>query len=378
MARSSRNSPRCIRGRSHTLPNGRGVERSSGLPSLDHLATLTDDVGVIQHATRDVPNRSTGYCTDDVARAFMVALAAGEGERAERLAGIYLAFLHDAQLPDGRYHNFMGYDRNWQEVAGGADPYARALWATGYGIRFAPRESWRRVCATLLERSLAHLGSLEALRPRAYAIIGLAHAYEAARRPNSELRGTIANLAAGFTAAFDAHQAEGWSWFEETMTYDNARLPEALLRAGHVLGDAGLIELGARTLAYYETVVIEDGTFVPVGNEGWYTRGGKRARYAQQPLEAAALIDAALAAHAALGDPRYEALARLGLEWFFGRNTAGATMVNERGGCRDGIDAHGVNENMGAESTLAYLAGALALARASTEAAPRADRVRGA
>jgi hypothetical protein len=338
-------------------------------PPLDHLAALTDDVGIIQHAIHDVPNRSSGYCTDDVARGFIVALDA-PGEAAERLAGIYLAFLHDAQSPEGWFHNFMGYDRNWQDRAGGPDSYGRALWAAGYGARFAHRESWRRVCWTLFERSLAHLDSVRALRPRAYAIQGLAHAYEATGRQNDAIRGQIAHQAAALVNAFEEQQTEGWSWFEQTMTYDNARLPEALFRAGGALGDGRLVELGSLTLTYYETVTIEDGIFVPIGNDGWYAHGGKRARYAQQPLEASALVDAAIVARDVLGDPRYEALARIGLDWFLGGNSAGTAMVSDRGGCRDGIDAHGVNQNMGAESTLAYLASAIALSRMSTEVAP--------
>lgn len=348
------------------------MTRGEPYPPLGHLATLTDDVGIVQHATLDVPNRSTGYCTDDVARAFMVALAAGPGETAERLAGIYLAFLHDAQRPDGRIHNFMGYDRNWQDLCGGRDTLGRAVWTFGFGMHRAPRESWRRICRMLLNRALPHLGELTELRPRAYAIIGLIHAYEAGGCRDERWRAQIASQAAGLAAAYREHRAPGWSWFEETMTYDNARVPEALLRAGAVLGDHGLVQAGAETLTYYETIVVEDDVFVPVGNDGWFSRGGKRARYSQQPLEAASLVDAALVARAVLGLPRYEALARTGFEWFLGRNTAGAVMADERGGCRDGIDANGVNDNMGAESTLAYLAGALALARASTEVASAA------
>jgi hypothetical protein len=341
------------------------------LPSLEHLINLSDDVGVIQHAIADIPNRSTGYCTDDAARAFMVAIAAGEA--GSSLARTYLAFLYDAQLPEGRYHNFLGYDRNWQDEVGGLDAYARALWASGYGARFAPAESWRRVCWTLFERSLAHLGDIQALRPRAYAVFGLVHAYLASGRQNIALREQIAGQAGALVRAYGEHQSEGWSWFEQTMTYDNARLPQALLAAGWILEDRNLLDLGARTLAYYETVTVEDGIFVPIGNDGWYPRGGTRARYSQQPLEAAALVDAALIARTALGDLRYEALARTGLDWFLGRNTAGVVMVSESGGCRDGIDAYGVNENMGAESTLAYLSSALALARMSTEVAPVAQ-----
>lgn len=340
-------------------------------PSLAHLATLSDDVGVLQHAFHDVPRRSAGYCTDDVARAFMVALEAGAGEPglARRLAGTYLGFLYDAQLPDGQFHNFMGYDRNWQDLAGSHDASGRAVWALGYGLRYAPGNGWRAVCLGLLQRAVGCLDAFGHLRPRAYAIVGLAHAAEA-DAGGLVIREALATLSAGLVRAYEEHRGEGWSWFEDTMTYDNARIPEALFHAGRVLRDGRLIEIARESLSCYESIVIEDGMFVPIGNDGWHPRGGPRARYGQQPLEAAALVDAALAARTVLGDPRYEALARIALDWFHGRNTDGAVMVTAQGGCRDGIDAHGVNQNMGAESTLAYLASTFAVMRATTEVVP--------
>ena len=158
----------------------------SKLPPLDHLLAMTDDTGVIQHATETVPNRSTGYCTDDVARAFIVALMRLEidprDEAAHRLAGTYLAFLHDAQLEDGRFHNFMGYDRTWLDEVGTHDSVGRALWALGYGIRHAPEEGWRRLCRTLFERGMSSLEWLQYPRSQAYAILGLAHSPRDAAR----------------------------------------------------------------------------------------------------------------------------------------------------------------------------------------------------
>jgi hypothetical protein len=150
------------------------------------------------------------------------------------------------------------------------------------------------------------------------------------------------------------------------MTYDNARLPEAVLRIGAALDDRELIALGLRTLDFYESVVVEGGVFVPIGNAGWYRHGGHRARYVQQPLEAAAMVDVALVAHALSGEARYRRLAEIGLEWFYGRNTRNVVMAAE-GGSFDGLGELGVNRNMGAESSLAYLASALALAQPAAE-----------
>ena len=334
-------------------------------PPLDHLLALSDDTGVIQHAVHDVPNRSTGYCSDDVSRAFMAAVAKLQleprNETALRLAGVYLSFLHDAQMEDGWFHNFMSFDRRWLDDRGTQDSFGRTVWALGYGMRYAPKESSRIVCARLFEKAVPRFSDLEYLRSIAYTIIGLSHACASDLADPQTCRASLRPLADAVKSAYLAHRDAGWQWFEDEMTYDNARLCEAMLRAGVALRDDELIAIGLRTFSFLESVVVENGMFVPVGSQGWYPRGGVRARYGQQPLEAASMIDAALMAHECTSDPAFLATARIAFEWFYGHNTNGAMMV-ERGGCRDGIDPTSVNPNMGAESTLAYLASAYALA----------------
>jgi hypothetical protein len=332
-------------------------------PVLDHLVTMTDDVGMFQHARFDIPNRSFGYCTDDVARALIVAVEATRDRATEqigaKLVTTYLAFLFDAQLPDGWFHNFMGYDRRWQDHRGTHDSFGRAVWALGHCIARAPRDAWRRVAREQLDAALPHVGGLPHLRSLAYCALGLAAVatYEPGDvRITDALRAAVAPISAAYRAA----STPDWRWCEDTMTYDNGRLCEALIRASVVLGDHALLREGIEMLEFYAGVALEDGMFVPIGNDGWYPRGGPRARFGQQPLEAAALVSAALAAHATTGDERYRALAGIAGDWYFGRNTHHFLMVTN-GGCRDGIDAGGVSPNMGAESTLAYLMSALAL-----------------
>jgi len=346
-------------------------------PSLDQVRALTDDVGIHQHAVYDIPNRKEGYCTDDVARAFIVAVAASshDRQRADALAlgQVYLAFLNDAQMPDGRFHNFMSYARTWLDDVGTPDSNGRAMWALGYGMRHAPRDSWRHICRAVLERALPHVATFEFLRPQAYAALGLVHAYEALERRDLTVEATLRGIGERLLAANVATRGPDWNWFENVMTYDNARLPEALIRIGTVLSEPAFRDAGLDALAFYESVTIENGTFVPIGNAGWYPRGGPRARYAQQPLEAAALVDAALAALAATGSDRYRRLAECGLEWYYGRNSRDAVMA-QFGGCFDGLEERGVNRNMGAESTLAYLASAFALAVPGADAVLRVVR----
>jgi len=335
-------------------------------PSLEHLTALSDDTGIAQHAHGDVPNRHEGYCTDDVARAFMVALAAASHDRDRdeglRLSRIYLSFLLHAQRDDGRFGNFMTYGRTWLEQFGSDDSNGRAIWALGFGLRHAPRESWRQLCRERLLRALPSVAGFGYPRARAYAALGLTRAYVALGRAQPAIETALRAIGDDLVARHAEVSAPDWQWFENGMTYDNARLPEALLRIGLVLEDRAYVELGLATLSFYESVVIEDGIFVPIGNAGWYPRGGRRARYAQQPLEAAALVDAAMAAESVTGENRFRRLAECGLEWYYGRNSRDAVMA-AAGGCYDGLEELGVNRNMGAESTLAYLSSAFALAQ---------------
>ncbi|MBV8370211.1 MAG: hypothetical protein JO036_15000 [Candidatus Eremiobacteraeota bacterium] len=331
---------------------------------------MTDDVGLLQHATLDVPNRACGYCTDDAGRALIVACDAAARSATERdgarLVTTYLAYLHDAQLPSGSFHNFMGYDRRWQDREGTPDAVGRAIWGLGYAERHAPRETWRALAGRLRRNALPAIARMTYVRSRAYAALGLVHALAA--RPDDELavRALLDESLALIADAYDAHAGEGWQWCEDVMTYDNARLCEALLRGGTALGNARYVDTGLAMLEFYASVVIEGDLFVPVGNAGWYPRGGVKARSAQQPLEAAAMVDAAFAALDVTGEERWRTVATLAHQWYFGRNSYGLAVATESG-CRDGIGEGGLNPNMGAESTVCYLMSALALANRSTK-----------
>ncbi|HEY0396066.1 MAG TPA: hypothetical protein VGD01_16330 [Candidatus Elarobacter sp.] len=392
--------------------------------SLDHLLAMTDDVGLLQHAVLDVPNRACGYCTDDAGRALIVACdaAARRATKADgaRLVSTYLAYLHDAQLPDGWFHDFMGYDRRWQDDRGTEDAVGRAIWGLGYAERNAPRETWRTVARTMRRRAHDAIARLSYPRSRAYAALGLSHVLASdalaldfgaqaadapgpASRPHdtsadglpagtndeSEARALLDRMLAPIADAFDACATGDWRWCEDVLTYDNARLCEALLRGGAVLGADRYVRTGLEMLDFYSSVVIENHAtlgriFVPVGSRGWYPRGGEKSRSGQQPLEAAAMVDAAFGAADVTGDARWSEIAEIAHAWYLGRNTHGIAVATESG-CCDGLDdlpanaVHtvlngpsasaphvGLNPNMGAESTVCYLMSANALANRST------------
>ena len=329
-------------------------------PAIDHLLAMTDDVGLFQHATLDVPNRAFGYCTDDIARALIVACDAaerqGDDPSVSALVPTYLAFLNDARIPAGGFHGFMGYDRRWQDQIGTDDQVARALWGLGYAEGRAARETWRLLAGALRRHALEAVPRLTHIRSRAYAALGLAHALGA--RPDDELvvRTQLDALAATLAADVERHRSADWVWCEDVMTYDNARIPEALLRAGAALGSTRYCELGLAILHFYADAVIVDGRFEPVGNDGWYPRGGKRADFDQQPIEVAALADACMRAVTVTGDSSWLAAVEMCVAWFLGDNDAKIALLDEQtgGGC-DGLKPAGRNGNQGAESTMAMI-----------------------
>jgi hypothetical protein len=338
------------------------AQRWSG---IDHLLTLTDDVGVLQHATLDVPNRSCGYCTDDVGRALIVACDAAAQPALEsdatRLVTTCLAYLCDAQLGDGWFHGFMGYDRRWQDDRGTPDAVGRAVWGIGYAERHAARPTWRMLAARMRRSALRIVPQLGYPRSNAYAMLGLVHAVTARPDDEAQVRALLDALATTIVRAYEAHAAADWRWCEDVLTYDNARLPEALLRAGHALANERYVEIGLTMLEFLAGATIEAGIFAPVGSDGWYRRGGEKARFGQQPLEAAGMVEAALAAYALTRDVRWRGVAEIAHAWYLGHNVHGAELARD-GGCCDGLDARGINRNMGAESTIAYLMSTNALA----------------
>ncbi|MGR4066071.1 MAG: glycosyltransferase [Vulcanimicrobiaceae bacterium] len=282
---------------------------------------------------------------------------------ATALGEIYLRFLKQAQRADGMFRNFRSGvgEKAWLDELGSEDSCGRAVWSLGYGLRYAPDPRWRAECGALLARALPAVTGFSHVRARAFAVLGLAHALESSERTDS-FRHPLEHLAAALAAAYDREHRTGWEWFDDHLTYDNARLPESVLRAAHVLADERLRAIGLESLAFYENVTLLEERFVPIGSNGWYWRGRERAFFAQQPLEATAMIDAELAAFDATGDRHHLQNAYIALEWYLGRNTVGAVLAHPSGGGRDGLEETGASTNMGAESTLAYLAASYAMA----------------
>lgn len=328
---------------------------------LDHLKLLTDDVGILQHAKYMVPDRFHGYCTDDNARALIAVMMAynlvPEGECLIPLACRYMSFLHHAFNEEkGRFRNFMSYDRRWMEEQGTEDSHGRALWGLGVAVSLSPREDLTAMALYVFQRALPAVLDFTSPRAWAFTLVGV-HAYLARFSGDSEVRRIRAVLADRLMSLWHANSSKDWPWIEDVVTYANGKIPQALLMSGQWLQRADMVEAGLKALNWLLEVQTDPrGHFVPIGNRGWYTRGGIRARFDQQPIEAQNMIQACMEAYNVTGEGRWITEARKCFEWFLGRNDLNARLMDYRtGGCYDGLTADGANLNQGAESTLAWL-----------------------
>jgi len=328
--------------------------------NLSHLRTMTDDTGILQHAVYVVPDRSQGYCTDDNARALVAAVTYYDltaDESILPLANIYMAFLHHAFEPESRrFHNFLSYDRRWLDEVGSEDVHGRALWALGLAAARSHNEGMLSFACRLFCEAVRHAESLSAPRAWAFSLVGI-HAYLERFPGDSMARRVRATLARRLYEAFLRNATPEWPWCEDVVTYDNAKLPQALILSGQWLPDGAMLEQGLRTLEWLVRIQVSDGGTVSlIGNQGWLTRDGHRARFDQQPIEAMALVEACTEAYRCTRDPVWVNRARDCFGWFLGNNDTETVLYDfATGGCRDGLHADGPNLNEGGESTLAWL-----------------------
>lgn len=335
------------------------LERIPGF-RLDRLKRLTDDTGIIQHALYALPDTRYGYSIDDQARALIVALKhfnlTGRRESLD-LAITYMRFINYAQLEDGRFHNFMSYDRRWDDDVGSEDSNGRVIWALGYTTLAGVEEDLQLAARSMLSRCYPWLGRLEHIRSRSFAISGLYY-YLRTEPADTEAVNSVTLHADALVAAFDGNVSLEWRWFEGSLTYSNGRVPHALFLAYLVTRNKRYLEVARDTLDFLLQVAHADSPeYVSlVGQDGWYPRGGHCAKFDQQPVDANALVDVCLAAYQVLNDGKYLSEARQSFAWYHGRNALGVPLYcDNTGGCCDGLTPFGPNRNLGAESTISYL-----------------------
>ncbi len=328
---------------------------------LDHLKAFTDDTGILQHANYTIPDRTHGYCTDDNARALLVA-AMGQknlptnGLGLDFLSGHYLGFLLYAfNEKNGRFRNFMTYSRQWMEEIGSEDAHGRAIWSIGKAVAFLQNPGHLAMSTTLFKKALRAVENFHSPRAIAFCLVGV-NAYLDKFSGDSDVRRVREVLAGRLFDQFKNNATDGWPWLENALNYANGKLPNALLLSGRWMHRKDMIDMGLLSLKWLVTIQTEDGHFVPIGSNGWYKQGGPRARFDQQPIEANAMVEACVEAFNITRDQTWFENAVMCFNWFLGHNDLNMPLYDPKtGGCRDGLMADGINQNQGAESSLAWL-----------------------
>ena len=338
---------------------------------LDHLYRMTDQTGIVEHAVFVVPNYPEGYTTDDNARALIVAilleeLGAGAPTGSIDLTSRYLAFLWLAfDVTGKRFRNCLSYERQWQEPGGSEDSHGRALWGLGTVLGRSKNAGWRGAAGRLFELAIPAAIEFKSPRACAFALLGLQEYLESFPGDRAALSASDV-LANRLLSSYRANHSVDWSWFENVLAYSNARLPQALIRAGMRAANEEMVSAGLEALDWLVTIQRCEvkGHFVPIGSQGFYSKKTEKARFDQQPVEACAVVSACLAAYRATGKGRWRKEAWSAFNWFLGDNDLQIALYDPiTGGCRDGLHPDRANENQGAESTLSFLMALLEMSK---------------
>jgi len=319
---------------------------------------------VIQHAIFSIPNRRTGYTTDDNARALIAAIMEYERTHSRQvlqLVSTYLSFLHYAETPSGRFHNFMSYDQVWLDDMGSDDCFGRVLWACGYALSADLHPNVKKVAKQLFDAGMRWIPFTQSLRARAYMTLGSYH-YLQFEPDNGKITEIVESLADSLCKEFYFNATDDWAWFETVLTYSNGMLPRALFTAYLITKKQEYLDIAVKSLDFLTSVVIVDGMLHPIGCNGWYIKGYERAVWDQQPVDPLGHTLSYLAAYDATQDPKYLDLAKICFDWFFGHNSVGEALHDPvTGGCYDALTSEGPNYNQGSESTIACLLAQLSM-----------------
>lgn len=329
--------------------------------NLSHLVNITDTTGILQHSVYSIPNRNEGYCIDDNCRALLVVIMNKylfHDPAADSLIYTYLSFIHYAYNSEkGLFRNFMSYDRKWLDETGSEDSNGRTLFVLGYMIKNAVNNSHLALCKMLFDATIKNMGKFQSLRAVSHIIMGCIfylQKFSGAR----EVKKICDKLLERLNDAYVKNSVEDWRWFEEYLTYDNARMPQALLMGGIYFKNSNHLYAGLEALNWYFDKIYdkERNSLSLIGNDGWYHKGKEKAKFDQQPLEIPSIIDACYQAYLITEDMEWINRIGIAFSWFVGNNDRQEPLYDfTTGGCFDGLTTALTNQNEGAESTVSWL-----------------------
>ncbi|MFH1501118.1 MAG: glycosyltransferase [archaeon] len=330
---------------------------------LRHLNNLTDETGIIQFSKLTTPDKESGYTVDDNSRALIATVLHSnlfKSKNSLKLAKTYLNFLENSQDSEGWFNNII---KDNKVLCDSEDAFGRALWALGFTISKSKNQELAQKAEEMFSKSYKHVEKLKYPRSKAFSLVGLYYYYK--KNPNQEALTKIKNIADELVELYERETSENWHWFEQSLTYANSKIPEALFFAYRLTKNEKYLEIAEKTLNFLSDMVFIEGKLAPIGQNGWYKRSGERAFFDQQPVDASAMAQTYLIAYYTTKKREYYQKAVLSFNWFLGKNYLNQMVYNEStGGCYDGLSKESINLNQGAESTISYLMARLFLEEA--------------
>jgi len=324
---------------------------------LDHVHRLTDDTGILQHAKYIIPNFKEGYSLDDNARAllmFLMVFRQRKSKEALKLISTYLSFINLMQNDDGPFKNYLSFNRNFIDQVGSEDSFGRTIWALGYLVKYPPNKPFFEIAVEILTKSFSNFNHLKFIRGMTNSIIGLCH-FLKIFPDNKEMKSILKEMTYKIMKSYQKYKTDDWHWFEPILTYDNGILPLSLLHASEEIGDENILKVAYESIEFLEKVTLRKGHLSLVGSDNWYKKGGDRSRFAQQPIDAAAMVLMFYQAYLISKDKTFLKKMLTSYMWFLGKNDLNKPLYDFKTcGCSDGIESYGINRNQGAESIIVY------------------------
>ncbi|MFC2087551.1 glycosyltransferase family 4 protein [Bacteroidota bacterium] len=338
--------------------------------SLAHINRLTDDTGIIQHAKFGIPNLKEGYCLDDNSRALLMVLMAYrqiKDTRALELSPIYLSYIHYMQNADGTFRNILSFNRNYMDEIGSEDSFGRTIWALGYLMGNAPNDAYYQTGQLIFFNAAPNFEKLKSIRSIANTMIGVCY-YLKTNPSDDSMTERLRNMAHNLIKHYEENESADWKWFESLLAYDNGILPLALLHSEEILNEDKVLEVAINSMQFLTKHTLNENYLSIIGNEKWYKKDGERSVFAQQPIDAMAMVLMYHQAFYVTKDKEYLNKLYTAFLWFLGENDLRMSLYDfETKGCCDGFESYGVNRNQGAESSLAYLISHLTVLKAYEE-----------
>jgi glycosyltransferase involved in cell wall biosynthesis len=338
--------------------------------SLNHIYCLTDDTGIIQHAKFGIPNLKEGYCLDDNSRALLMVLMVYhqmKDEKALAMSPVYLSYIHYMQNTDGTFRNFLSFSRNFLDEVGSEDSFGRTIWALGYLLDNAPNDAYYQTGKSVFFHASENFEKLKSIRSIANTMIGISY-YLRSNPSDDAMTERLRNMAMVLVEHYRENESKDWKWFESLLAYDNGILPLALLHSSEILNDNKITRVAISSMDFLTRHTFRDNYLSVIGNEKWFKKDGERSFYAQQPIDAMAMVLMYHQAFHVTRDKDYLSKLYTSFLWFLGENDLRMSLYDfETHGCCDGFESYGVNRNQGAESSLAYLISHLTVLQAYEE-----------